>query len=167
MAFRLHLPWGFVFTAVGYAMLAAGTAWLHAVDYDGHLHAQVTLHAAGGAILGALGWMFSERIAYAANLNTKPLLRLGIAGMLACYAAAWVASPYIEFTAGAQSLVSPVMAVLLFVAAGILPLSAAIALLAFLEALFAAQRGGSELRSALAPVFAHAVLGLVLGAVSA
>jgi hypothetical protein len=167
MALRLHLPWGLLFTVLGYAGLAAGAAWLLSVDYDGHLHLQVILQALGGAILGALGWASSERVAYAANLNTKPLLRLTVGGMLASYAAAWVTSPYTELTAGSQSLVSPVIAVLLFVAAGILPLVAAIALLSFLETLFAAQRGGGDLRSALRPVLSHAVLGIVLGTISA
>src|SRR5690348_6694786 len=108
MALRFHLPWGFLFTALAYAALGAGAAWLHTVDYDGHLHAQVTLHAVGGALLGTLAWIFSERVAYAGNLNTKPFLRLTIGGMLASYAAAWVAAPYTELTAGAQSFVTPV-----------------------------------------------------------
>src|SRR5690242_19335218 len=149
MALRLHLPWGLLFTVLGFAGLAAGAAWLLSVDYDGHLYLQVILQAVGGAILGALGWASSERVAYAANLNTKPLLRLTIGGMLASYAAAWVTSPYTELTAGSQSLVSAFIAVMLFVAAGILPLVAAIALFSFLETLLAAQRGGGDLRSAL------------------
>src|SRR6185436_6879999 len=99
-------------------------------------------------------------------LNTKPALRLILAGVLAAYAAAWVASPYTEFTAGAHSVVAPFVAVGLYVAAGILPLVAALSLLSFLETLFAAQRGGGGLASALKPVLSHAALGIVLGAVT-
>ena len=114
MALRIHLPWGWLLTALGYAVLAAGAAWLHSVDYDGHLYTQLALHAVGGLILGSLAWAFSERVAYAANLNTKPALRLILAGVLASYAAAWVASPYTEFTAGAHSVVAPFVAVGLY-----------------------------------------------------
>jgi hypothetical protein len=166
MALRFHLPWGFLLTALGYSVLSAGTAWLLAVDYDGHLYRQLTLHAMGGAILGTLAWAFSERVAYAANLNTNPAVRLLLAGLLACAAAAWVAAPYTEFTAGTPSLVAPFVAIVLFVAAGILPLVAMLALLSFLETLFAAQRGGGNLSLALRPVLSHAALGIVLGAVT-
>lgn len=157
MALRFHLPWGLLFTALCYSALGASAAWFLAVDYDGHLYRQLTLHALGGAILGALAWAFSERVAYAANLNTKPAVRLLVAGVLASCAAAWVAAPYIEFTAGASSLVAPVDAVVLFVAAGILPLVAMLALVSFLEALCAAQRGGGNVVLALRPVLSHAV----------
>jgi hypothetical protein len=166
MAIRLHLPWGLLFTALGYGALAAGLAWLQAVDYDGHLYRQLALHAIGGAILGALGWAFSERVAYAANLNTKPVLRLAVAGMLSSYAAGWVVSPYTEFTGGVHSAAVPIVAVVMFVAAGILPLVATIALVSFLETLLAAQRGAGVVSSALKPVLSHAALGIALGAVT-
>src|SRR5690242_20417299 len=149
MALRFHLPWGFLLTALGYGVLSAGAAWLLVVDYDGHLYRQLTLHAMGGALLGTLAWAFSERVAYAANLNTNPAVRLLLAGLLACGAAAWVAAPYTEFMAGTSSLVAPIVAIVLFAAAGILPLVAMLALLSFLETLFAAQRGGSNLSLAL------------------
>ena len=142
MALRIHLPWGALLTALGFGAIAAGAAWLHAVDDVGHLYRQLALHAVGGMILGTAAWAFSERVAYAANLNTKPMLRLTLAGIVASYAGAWVASPHTEFTAGAPSVVAPVLSVVLYVAAGILPLIAVLALLSFLETLFAAQRGG-------------------------
>ena len=138
MALRIHLSWGPPLTVLAYGALAAGAAWLHAVDYDGHLYAQLLLHAVGGLLLGGLAWAFSERVAYAANLNTKPVLRLAVAGVLASYAGAWVASPYTEFTAGARTTLAPLVSVGLYVAAGVLPLVAALALLSFLETLFAA-----------------------------
>jgi hypothetical protein len=68
--------------------------------------------------------------------------------------------------AGTSSLVAPIVAIVLFVAAGILPLVAMLALLSFLETLFAAQRGGGNLSLALRPVLSHAALGIVLGAVT-
>jgi len=55
MALRLHLPWGLLFTVLGFAGLAAGAAWLLSVDSDGFLYKKVILQAVGGAILGALG----------------------------------------------------------------------------------------------------------------
>jgi hypothetical protein len=166
MALRIHLPWGALLTALGFGAIAAGAAWLHAVDDIGHLYRQLALHAVGGMILGTAAWAFSERVAYAANLNTKPMLRLTLAGIVASYAGAWVASPHTEFTAGAPSVVAPVLSVVLYVAAGILPLIAALALLSFFETLFAAQRGGGNVASALKPVLSHAVLGIALGAVT-
>ena len=166
MALRIHLPWEALFTALGFGALAAGAAWLHAVDDVGHLYTQLALHAVGGMILGTAAWAFSERVAYAANLNTKPMLRLTLAGVVASYAGAWVASLHTEFTAGAPSVVAPALSVLLYVAAGVLPLIAALALLSFFETLFAAQRGGGNVASALKPVLSHAALGIALGAVT-
>jgi len=166
MALRIHLPWGALLTALGFGAIAAGAAWLHAVDDVGHLYGQLALHAVGGMILGTAAWAFSERVAYAANLNTKPMLRLTLAGIVASYAGAWVASPHTELTAGAPSVVAPVLSVVLYAAAGILPLIAVLALLSFFETLFAAQRGGGNVASALKPVLSHAALGIALGAVT-
>src|SRR5690242_6807566 len=121
MSLRFHLLWTGMLTALGFGALAAGAAWLHAVDYVGHLYVQLALNATGGLILGGAAWAFNERVADAANLHTKPVLRLTLAGVLASYAAAWVASPYSELTAGTQSVIAPLLSVILYVAAGILP----------------------------------------------
>jgi hypothetical protein len=166
MALRFHLPWAGMFTALGYSTLAAGAAWLHAVDYVGHLYLQIGLNATGGLILGAAAWAFNERVADAANLHTKPILRLTLAGVAASYAGAWVASPYIELTAGTQSVIAPLLSVILYVAAGILPVIAALALLSFFETVFAAQRGGGDVTEAIKPVLSYAALGLVLGTIT-
>lgn len=166
MALRVHLPLGWLLTALTYAALAAGMGWLRAVDYDGHLLTQLALDAAGGLLLGGLAWTFSERVAEAANLHTRPALRLGLAGLIGIYAGAWVAAPCTEFVAGTHNPLHYAVAVVLYAAAGILPLVATLALLSVLETLLAAQRGGSSLGSALRSAGAHAALGLILGAVS-
>jgi hypothetical protein len=166
MALRIHLPWGWLLTALTYAGLAAGMGWVRAVDYDGHLVTQLALDAAGGLLLGGLAWTFSERVAEAANLHTRPALRLSLAGLIGTYAGVWVAAPCTEFVAGTHDVLHHAVAVVLYAAAGILPLVATLALLSVLETLLAAQRGGSSLGSALRSAGGHAALGLILGAVS-
>ena len=165
MRLRIYFPWGLLLTVLGFAGLGAAAAYWLAMDVHGHLYRQCVLQAIGGGLLGLLGWTFSERIAFVANLNTSPFLRLALPGAGAVYLAAEVAAPLTEFTAGTGAYWAEVVAVGVYLAAGVLPLVAGVALLAAGETLLAAQRGNADLASALRPVLPHALLGVALAGV--
>ena len=163
MALRIHVPWALLLTVLAFATLGAGAAYFLAVDFHGQLYHQCATQAAGAGVLGACAWFISERVSYAANLNTSPFLRLAIAGVAAVCIAAVVVSPFAEFTAGSGALWIDGIGVALYVAAGILPIVAGVSLVAVGEALLAAQRGNAELKAALRPILRHAGIGVLLG----
>ena len=163
MALRIHVPWGLLLTVLGFATLGVGAAYFLAVDFHGQLYHQCAMQAAGAGVLGACAWFISERVSYAANLNTSPFLRLAMAGVAAICVAAEVVSPFTEFTAGSGALWTYPAVVGLYVAAGILPTVAGVSLVAVGEALLAAQRGNVELKAALRPILRHAGIGVLLG----
>jgi hypothetical protein len=166
MALRIHVPWALLLAVIGFAALGAGAAYLMAEDWLGQLYPQCAMAAAGAGLLGACGWFVSERVSYAANLNTSPFLRLTLPGVAAVWVAAEVVSPFTEFTAGSAPLWTHAAAVGLYVAAGILPMVAGVSLVAVGEALFAAQRGNAELsRTTLRPLLRYAGVGVLLGGV--
>jgi hypothetical protein len=162
MALRIYFPWQFLLTVLGFAAAGAGAASLLAQDFHGQLYHQCAVQATGAAVLGAWGWLFSERMAHTANLNTLPFLRLALAGGAAVGIAAVVVSPFTEFTAGSGSLWTDAAGAALYVVAGLLPLVAGLSLVAFAEALLAARRGNTELKTALRPILPHFGMGLLL-----
>jgi len=162
MALRIHVPWGLLLTVLGFAALGAGAAYFLTVDFHGQLYHQCATQAAGAGVLGACAWFISERVSYAANLNTSPLLRLATGGVAAVCVAVVVVSPFTEFTAGSGALWIDGVGVALYLAAGILPMVAGVSLVAVGEALLAAQRGNAELKVALRPILRHAGIGALL-----
>ena len=100
MARRIHLSWALLPTLAGFAVLGAVSGYLLMEDFHGHLYRQCLAFAAAGGILGACGWLLSERVSYAANLNTSPLLRLSLSGVAASLIGAWVCAPFAELTVG-------------------------------------------------------------------
>jgi hypothetical protein len=167
MALRLHFPWQLLLTVLGFAALGAGVAYLLAQDFHGQLYHQCAMQAAGAGLLGACGWFFSERMSYAANLNTSPFLRLTLPGAAAVFVAAVVVSPFTEFTAGSAALWTDPVGVGLYVAAGAMPMVAGVSLVAFGEALLAARRGNAELKTALRPILPRAAIAVLLSGVVA
>jgi hypothetical protein len=165
MALRIHFPWQFLLTVLGFAAAGAGAAYFLAQDFHGQLYHQCAMQAAGAGFLGGCGWFMSERVSHAANLNTSPFLRLALAGAAGICVAAAVVAPFTEFTAGSGVLWTYPAAVGLYVAAGILPMAAGVSLVAVGEALFAAQRGNVELKTALRPILRQAAIGLLAGGV--
>jgi hypothetical protein len=162
MAVRIHFPWGLTLSVLGFAALGAAAAYLLVEDFHGHIYRECLLHAVAGGVLGACGWFFSERVSERANLNTSPFLRLAFSGLAAVVVAAWVAGPFAELTTGAQAWWLEAAGVLLYVAAGILPLIAGLALLAGLETMLAAQRGGASAIDALRPILPQFAFGVLL-----
>jgi hypothetical protein len=167
MALRIHFPWQFLLTVLGFAAAGAGAAYFLAQDYHGQLYHQCAMQAAGAGVLGVCAWLVSERVSHAANLNTSPFLRLALAGVAAICIAATVVAPFTEFTAGSGVLWIYPAAVGLYVAAGFLPMVAGVSLVAVGEALLAAQRGNVELKAALRPILRYAAIGILTGGVVA
>ncbi len=165
MALRIHFPWQFLLTVLGFAAAGAGAAYFLAQDFHGQLYHQCAMHAAGAGVLGTCGWFMSERVSHATNLNTSPFLRLALAGAAAICVAAAVVAPFTEFTAGSGILWIYPAAVSLYVVAGILPMVTGVSLVAVGEALLAAQRGNAELKIALRPILRYAAIGMLAGGV--
>jgi hypothetical protein len=164
---RLRFPWGFLLTTTGYAALAAAAGWLLSTDLHGHLWLRCALHAAGGAALGGVAWRLSERLTDWVNLHTSPLPRLGLAGAAASVLATYATGPFCELAVGAGALWPEVVCPLLFFAAGLAPMVAVVTLVAGLETMLAARRGGGGAIEALRPIWRHLVVGAALAAGSA
>ena len=164
---RLHFPWGFLFTTSGYAAMAAVATWYLSTDLHGHLWLRCALHAGGGALLGAVAWRLSERMTDWVNLHTSPLLRLGLPGAAAAVLAASATGPFCELAVGTGMLWPEAACALLFFAVGLAPMVAGVTLLAGLETMLAARRGGGGTVQALRPIWRHLAAGAVLGAASA
>jgi len=167
MALRIHFPWQFLLTVLGFAALGAGVGYLQAHDFHGQLYRQLAVHAAGAGFVGACAWFLSERVSHAVNLNTSPLFRLALSAAAAAGVAALMVGPYIEFATASTARWAEPAAALFYVAAGVMPMVAVVSLLAFGEALLAARRGDADLKSALRPIRAAAVVGALLGGVAA
>ena len=125
------------------------------------------MHAAGGALLGAVAWRLSERLTDWVNLHTSPLPRLGLAGGAAAVLATYATDPFCELAVGAGALWPEIVCPLLFFAAGLAPMIAGVTLVAGLETMLAARRGGGGALEALRPIWRHLAAGAVLGAASA
>lgn len=52
MALRIHFPWGWLFTVVGFAALGAASGYLLLHDFHGHLYRQCLALGFAGAIWG-------------------------------------------------------------------------------------------------------------------
>lgn len=168
MAFlRLRFPWGFLLTTSGYAALAALAGWFLSIDLHGHLWLRCALHAAGGALLGGVAWRLSERLTDWVNLHTSPLARLGLAGGVAVVLATYATDPFCELAVGGGAVWPEIVCPLLFFAAGLAPMIAGVTLVAGLETMLAARRGGGGALEALRPIWRYLAAGAVLGAASA
>src|SRR4030095_863631 len=164
---RLRFPWGFVFTTLAYAAVAAAATWFLSTDLHGHLWLRCALNAGGGALLGVVAWRLSERLTDWVNLHTSPLLRLGLAGAGAAVLAASASGPFCELGVGTRALWPEAACALLFFAAGLAPMVAGVTLVAGLETMLAARRGGGGALQALRPIWRHLGAGVLLGAASA
>ena len=167
MALRIHFPWQFLLTVLGFAALGAGVGYLQAHDFHGQLYRQLAVHAAGAAFVGACAWFLSERVSHAVNLNTSPFFRLALSGAAATGVAAFMVGPYIELATASTAPWAEPAAAVFYVAVGVMPMVAVVSLLAFGEALLAARRGDADLKSALRPIRSAAVVGALLGGVAA
>ncbi len=163
---RLRFPWGFLLTTSGYAALGAGVGWFLATDLHGHLWLRCALQAGGGALLGGVAWRLSERLTDWVNLHTSPLPRLGLAGTAAAVLATYATEPFCELAVGAGAVWPEVACPLLFFAAGVAPMIAGVTLVAGLETMLAARRGGGGALQALRPIWRHLAVGAALGAAS-
>src|SRR5262245_27540955 len=167
MALRIRFPWQLLLTVLGFAVLGAAVGYLHAHDFHGQLYRQLAIHAAAAGFVGACTWLLSERVSHAANLNTSPFFRLALSAAAATGVAAAMVGPYIEFATASRAPWGEPAAALFYAAAGVMPMVAVVSLLAFGEALLAARRGNADLRSALRPIRSAAVIGTLLGSVTA
>jgi len=158
---------GFLLTVLGFAV----TAWLAGnifiPDYHGHLFACCGLLAIGAGLLGVVAWLYSERLSSRVRLDTVPLLRIGIPGVIAIYLAVRFAGPFDEFTTGSGSFVMAGTAVLFCFAVGLLPLIAGISLLTGIEGVLVAARYKGTARAALRPVAVELVIGAGLAVIVA
>jgi len=162
MAKRFHIPWGLLPTIIGFAALGALSGYLLLEDFHGHLYRQCLVFGVSAGVLGTCGWLLSERVSYAANLNTSPLLRLGVSGVAACAIAAWVCAPFAESAVGAGRWWPEVAGGVLFLAAAMLPLVGGLTVMSGLEVVLVAQRGGTGLVSAFRPIAPFFLTGVVL-----
>jgi hypothetical protein len=166
MPFRIRFSWGLPLSVLGFAALAAGAGYLLLTDYHGHLLLRCAVHAVGGALLGIAGWRASDRLTDYVNLHTSPIFRLALPGAGATWLATEVAGVFAEFAVGSGAWWGEAAAPLLFFAVGVAPLLAGIALLAGIETVLAAQRGGGGALQAVRPIAVHMLTaGLVLAAV--
>ena len=160
--FRFHIPWGLLFAAFAFAAMGAAAALTLLTDFHGHLLVRVLLAAAGAALLGGAGWTFSERLANAVNLHTSPFLRLALPGVPAVYLATEAAGAFSELGVGAGALWPEVLCPLLYLAVGLPPLLGGTALIAGIETVLAARRGGGGVGESLRPIARYLLLGAAL-----
>ena len=159
---RFRFPWGFLLTTSGYAALAAAAGWFLSTDLHGHLWLRCGLHAAGGALLGAVAWRLSERLTDWVNLHTSPLPSLGLAGAAAVVLATSATGPFCELGVGTDAIWPEIVCPLLFFAGGLAPMIAGVTLLAGLETMLAARRSGGGVVEALRPIWRYLAAGAVL-----
>jgi TolB-like protein len=164
---RFRFPWGLVLSTVGFAAVAGAAGWFLLTDLHGHLWLRCALHAGGGAVLGVVAWRLSERLTDWVNLHTSPLLRLGLAAVAAAVIATCATGPFCELGVGAGAIWPEVVCALLFVVAGLAPAIAGVTLIAGLETMLAARRGGGGMVEALRPIGRHLAAGLVLAVATA
>ncbi len=164
---RINLPWGLLITAAGFALLSAGAAYLFALDFDGHFYRHCGIQAVGGAILGAGIWTFSERISYAANLNTSPFLRLLLPGLASAWLATISAGPFIEFAMGSGVWWADIASVGAYIVAGVLPLTGGVLFISGLQTLSAGRRGADSFRETLQSVAGMLLVGVMLIGIAA
>jgi len=164
---RFRFPWGLVLSTIGYAAIAAAAGWFLLTDLHGHLWLRCALHAGGGAVLGVVAWRLSERLTDWVNLHTSPLLRLGLAGAAAAVTATYATGPFCELGVGTGAIWPEVVCALLFIVGGLAPMIAAVTLVAGLETMLAARRGGGGMVEALRPIGRHLATGLVLAVATA
>lgn len=162
MAQRIHVTWGLLPAIIGFAVLGALSGYLLLEDFHGHLYRQCLVFAASSGVLGVCGWLLSERVSNAANLNTSALLRLTLSGVGACVIATWVCAPFAELTVGAGRWWPEIAGGALFLAAAMLPLAAGLTVMCGLEILLVAQRGGTGLISAFRPIAPFFLAGALL-----
>jgi hypothetical protein len=164
---RFRFPWGLLLTVLSYAALAGAAGWFLSTDLHGLLWLRSALQAGGGAVLGAVAWRISERLTDWVNLHTLPLLRLGVAGIAAVILATFATDPFCELGVGTGLIWPEALCSVLFFVAALAPMIAGVTLVAGLETMLAARRGGGGVGAALKPIWRHLAAGLVLGAVTA
>ncbi|PWT74419.1 MAG: hypothetical protein C5B46_04145, partial [Proteobacteria bacterium] len=162
MAFRFHFPWGWLLTVIGFAVFGALAGYLLLHDFHGHLYRECLALAGGGAVLGASGWLMSERVAYAGNLNTSPFLRLLLSGIGAAAVGTWVSAPFLELVMGAGRWWPEIAGGSLYLAASVLPLVGGLTVIAGFEMLVVAQRGGTGILGAFRPIAPYFLFGIAL-----
>jgi hypothetical protein len=153
MPIRFRLPWGLLASVLGFA-----AAWLLLDDAHGHLLARCVVHALGAGLLGAAGWRISERLTDYVNLHTSPLLRLALPGAGAIWLATEAIGVFSELSVGSGAWWPEALVPLLLLLVGLLPMAAGITLLAGLETMFAARRGGGGMFEALRPIALYIAL---------
>lgn len=152
MALRIRLPLGLLATVTGYGLAGAGAGVLLIPDFLGYAPRLALLCAIGGGLLGMMAWRLSERLADAVNLNTRPVQRLSLAGAAAILLATFLAGAFGQLAVGTTAVWVPPAMVALFVLAGLPPLAAVLTLLAALETVLAARRGGANVLDSVRPL---------------
>jgi len=153
---------GFLLTVLGFALAGWLAGSIFIPDYHGHRFACCALLAIGTALLGAVSWLYSERLSSRVRLDTTPVLRIAIPGVIAIGLAVRFAGPVDEFTTGSGSFVMAGTAVLFCFAVGLLPLIAGISLLTGIETALVAARYRRTARAALQPVALELLVGVGL-----
>jgi hypothetical protein len=166
VTFLIRFPLGLLATALGYAGAGAAVALALIPDFLGHLPRLLLLCAIGAALLGLVAWPVSERLADHVNLNTRPLKRLALGCAAGVLVATLLAGSFGEFAIGTPvAWVEPAM-VALYVAAGLPAALAVLALVAALETMAAARRGGAPVLDSVRPLVRPAVgAALLAGAI--
>lgn len=157
MSIRIRIPWGLLASVLGFAALGAATGYFLLSDSHGHLLERCVVHALGAALLGAAGWRLSERLTDFVNLHTAPMLRLALPGAAAVWLATEAVGVFTELAVGSGAWWPEAVAPLLLFAVGLVPLFAGITLLAGLETVLAARRGGGGAVDALRPIALYLV----------
>lgn len=152
---------------VGYAAAAAALGWVLSTDLTGHLWLRCALHAGAAAVLGAIAWRISERMTDWVNLHTSPVLRLGVSGVVGALLATWGTGAFCELGVGMGALWPEALCALLFLGAALPPTIAGVTLIAGLETMLAARRGGGGAVQALQPIWRYLATGLVLAIATA
>jgi hypothetical protein len=164
MGFRIGPSLGLLATVAGCAVAGAVASFALIPDFLGHGPQLALLCMIGASLLGMAAWWYSEHLADAVNLNTRPLARLLLASAAAILVATPVAGAFGELAVGTPvRWVAPAL-VGLYVVSGLLPGAAVLARLAAFETALAARRGGGAVLDSVRPLTRHILLALLIGA---